>query len=78
MGLIAAVEPNLAPFISQRAVQSALEALLYSAAHPAIEPLLGLSLVDEQLTDPDTPRGAHVRAYALHTLLVDAITQAYN
>ena len=78
MGLIAAVEPNLAPFISQRAVQSALEALLYSAAHPAIEPLLGLSLVDEQLTDPDTPRGAPRRAYALHTLLVDAITQAYN
>jgi len=78
MGLIAAVEPNLAPFISQRAVQSALEALLYSAANPVIEPLLGLSLVDERLTDPDTPRGAHLRTYALHTLLVDVITQSYH
>ena len=78
MGLIAAVERNQAPFISLLSVQAALDALLYSAASTPGQPLLGLSLVDERLTDPDAPRGAHLRHFALHTLLVDTITQAYN
>ena len=77
-GLIAAVDRNQAPFISLHSVQAALDALLYSATSVPGQPLLGLSLVDEQLTDPAAPRGAHLRHFALHTLLVDTITQAYN
>jgi tetratricopeptide (TPR) repeat protein len=76
-GLIEAVETKQAPFISPQSVQTALDTLLYSATPTPGQPLIGLSLVDEQVADPDAPRTSHLRQFALHTVLIDLIRRAY-
>lgn len=63
------------PFISEKSIRAALDSLLYTPRPEAQRnPLQYLLLVDELLLNPVVPSGENSRAYALQSVLLDAIT----
>ncbi len=60
--------------ISHQAVRAVLETLLYSASEYGKHPLEDLFLVDFAIAGPDWPESPYVRRYALHEILITAIT----
>lgn len=68
---------NYPPFIDQKMVHIALDALLYTTSVTP-NPLESLLLVDELLTDPDFPLTSHARAVALNQILATIISEELN
>lgn len=66
------------PFISQENVRAALDALLYTSADRAQNPLRFLLLVDEFLTQPDLPPLQDARDFALAHILTNLVTTELN
>jgi tetratricopeptide (TPR) repeat protein len=63
-------------FISEMAVRSALDALVYSSTDKR-NPLLSLMLVDNFLLDPDLPLSSRSREFALSHILTSIVTSEF-
>ena len=69
--------PTITPFISQRSVQLALDAMVSGSQPDQPNPLENLVLVDDFLNDPAMPSMEMAATFALQRLLIDLIGQEF-